>query len=475
MRFIGRTMVRALAGAGLIGATALGLAAPAAADELTLDFIVDVQVISGYAGSTVEAYTYLANDRGLDIDGWSADFTVPDGATITGIAGDEFADGTERPDEGCALVTPQRVECHTNATLGHTGNVDTLFEVALPAGVSGVIGAATYTVTPDEGEARSAEADVTVLEPLEPDLVATLGPGFDIAAPPGAAFDQVLEVTSLGGDMTGGSIDLSLVGGVTLTGITGLDLVDGATRPDEGCVVVDAQVRCHTNATLAQGATTEVTFHLLMPETAERSKLGDATVTVTGDNGGKASDTQAVYLDADPRVLDVTATPSVAGAAGDVVEIVVDAANGGPIGVGSRIVDLEVPEGATIVGVEGFELVDESTWPDEGCALLSPQRVECARTSPALLTGEAEQWTVEVRLADDAEAGELGVAQLTYRGGDEFYEAETVVAVTGGGTASGGDGEELPDTGAGGTAVTMLAAVLLLAGGAAMTLRTRRA
>ncbi|WP_116948668.1 LPXTG cell wall anchor domain-containing protein [Jiangella endophytica] len=465
-----------MAGAGLIGATALGLAAPAAADELTLDFIVDVQEISGYAGSTVQAYTSVANDRGLDIDGWSADFTVPDGATITGIAGEEFADGTERPDEGCALVTPQRVECHTSATLGHVDNVDTLFEVALPAGASGVIGAATYTVTPDEGAAKTAEADVTVLEPLEPDLVATLGPDFDIAAPPGAGFDQILEVTSLGGDMAGGSIDLTLVGGVTLTGITGLDLVDGGARPDEGCVVVDAQVQCHTNATLAQGATTEITFHLLMPATAERSKLGDATVTVTGDNGGTASDTQAVYLDVDPRVLEVTATPSVAGAAGDVVEIVVDAANGGPIGVASRVVDLVVPEGATIVGVEGFELVDESTWPDEGCALLSPRQVECARTSPPLLTGEAEQWTIEVRLDDDAATGELGAAQLTYRGGDEFYEAETVVTVTaGGGTASGGDGEELPDTGTSSTTVALAAVALLLAGGAAMTLRSRRA
>ncbi len=82
-----------------------------------------------------------------------------------------------------------------------------------------------------------------------------------------------------------------------------------------------------------------------------------------------------------------------------------------------------------------------------------------------------------MQLDDDAAAGELGVAQLTYRGGDELYEAEAVVTVTaGGGTASGDDdGEDLPDTGTSSTTVALAALGLLLAGAAAMTLRARRA
>ncbi len=243
--------------------------------------------------------------------GWSADLTVPDGVSITGLVDGEILDGAERPDEGRALVTPKRLECHTDDTLGYHENVDTWFEITVDADAPvGVLGPITYTVTPEEGEPQTAEADVTVVEPIEPELLVELGPDFDIAAPPGAVFDQVLEVTTLGSAMVGGTIDLTLVGGVTLTGITGLDLVDG-TRPDEGCAVVDAQVQCHTNATFVQGSTTEITFQLRMPETAERTNLGDATVTVTGDNGGSGSDTQTVFLDVDPRVLEVTATPSV--------------------------------------------------------------------------------------------------------------------------------------------------------------------
>lgn len=67
--------------------------------------------------------------------------------------------------------------------------------------------------------------------------------------------------------------------------------------------------------------------------------------------------------------------------------------------------------------------------------------------------------------------GELGLAALTYRGGDEFYETETVVTVA----SSGGDGEELPDTGTPSTTVALLALGVMAAGAGVLAPRARRA
>lgn len=122
-----RTAVRILAGAGLMGATALGLAAPAAAEEQPVDFAVGVLEAAGWPGDTAELYVYVENTGIHDLQGFSADLTVPDGVTITGIVGREFADGTERPDE-----------------------------VELADDAAGVLGPATYTVTADQGGTETA-------------------------------------------------------------------------------------------------------------------------------------------------------------------------------------------------------------------------------------------------------------------------------------------------------------------------------
>nr|WP_246401561.1 LPXTG cell wall anchor domain-containing protein [Jiangella mangrovi] len=100
-----------------------------------------------------------------------------------------------------------------------------------------------------------------------------------------------------------------------------------------------------------------------------------------------------------------------------------------------------------------------------------------------LAPGDTEEWTFRVQLDSDAPAGELGVAAGKYDAHAEDYAFETVVTVAGAGDddgsgdhdGSGGDGEELPDTGTSSTTVTLLALGLVLAGGAAMTLRARRA
>lgn len=138
-----------------------------------------------------------------------------------------------------------------------------------------------------------------------------------------------------------------------------------------------------------------------------------------------------------------------------------------------------MPAGATISSVDGLEFLDEMTWVDEGCKLWTPQRVECLRMD-SLEPGDTEEWTFHVQLDADAPSGELGVAALKYDAYAEDYELETVLTVTGSGdddsgAAAGGDGEELPDTGTSSTTVTLVALGLVLAGGAAMTLRSRRA
>ncbi|TDC52575.1 LPXTG cell wall anchor domain-containing protein [Jiangella ureilytica] len=443
-----------------------------------IDFGVTLQEISGVAGSTTEAHASLENNQGLEVVGYSTDFTVPDGVTIAGIMGEDLVDGTERPDEGCTLVTPQRVECHTNATLGTTDNTTTIFEIELADDAAGVVGAATYSVTADEGGSETAEADVTVHEGVV-DLEVAFDPLIGITAPPGADFEHTVRIRNVGNTaMAGASIDFQpgqgvTVTGVSATGLSGLELVDGTERPDEGCAVVDTHVECHTNATLAAPGTAEVTFQMRMPESAPSTGLGDTTVRVIGDNGGDGADATSVGLDVDLRMLDVTATPSVSGAAGDVVEIVVTARNNGVVPVTGRLAELAVPAGATITGVEGLDVLDEMTWVDEGCVQPTPQEASCLRLD-SLAPGDVEEWTFQVRLDDDAPVGELGVAALHYEGYSEDYEAETVVTVTGAGDDTGGDGEELPDTGTSSTTVALAAMGLLLTG-AVVALRARRA
>lgn len=471
MRFIGRTAVRVLAGAGLIGATALGLAAPAAAEEIPHDFSIDMFAHTGNPGGSTEVFTFLENE-GTRFTGRSLDFSVPDGATITGMVDEEFVDGTERPDEGCALVTPQRVECHTDAMMDFAEGDSATFTVAIDDDVTGNLSSVVYTVTSDDGVEKTMEMELPVLD-AEPEILTTIGPDFTASAPPGAAFDQTVEVSYNIG-VPGFTIDFTPAEGVTVTGVTGLELVDGTDRPGEGCVIAETgHLECHT---VPDGGPFEITVHQRMPETAEHPTLGDASVHVVGDRGGEASDTATVSLSFDPRMMEVSATPSVSGAAGDVVEIVLTARNNGMFSVAGRIAELTVPAGATISSVDGLEILDEMTWVDEGCKLWTPQRVECLRLD-SLAPGDTEEWTFQVRLDSDASAGELGVAAMNYDAWAEDYATETVLTVTEAGDddgGAGGDGEELPDTGTSSTTVALVAMGLVLAGAAAMMLRSRR-
>jgi LPXTG-motif cell wall-anchored protein len=476
LRFNGRATARALAGVAVIGAAALGLGTPAAAEEQPSYLAVSaVDNVFGPPGSTLEVSAGLSIMGGEDMDGWSTDFTVPDGATITGIVDGEILAGTERPDEGCALATPQRLECHSNDTVAVGEGVDTRFEITLDDDASGDLGAATFTVTADEGWIAAAETAVRAVAD-EVVIEAFLDPG-DYTGRPGTDFEQTVRISNTGAvDMVGYSLDFFPGGLVTLTGISGLDLVDGAERPDEGCVTVPAgptgasiDVECHTDATLAAGETTEVTFQLRLPETADYATLGDTHVRVAGDNGGEFSDVAIVRLEVDnTSLLDVSATPEVAGRAGEVVEIVMEATNVGPVSAAARKAELEVPAGATVVGVAGYEVGEIP--PELGCVQETPQQISCTRDA-MIAPGETEQLTFQVRLDDDAPVGELGIATLTDSGYGGTYDAETVVTVTG---AGDDDGEELPDTGTSSTTVAVAALGLLLAG-AVVTLRARRA
>jgi LPXTG-motif cell wall-anchored protein len=479
LRFYGRTAVRVLAAAGLIGAAALGLGAPAAAEEQPVYLAVSaIDTVSGPPGATLEVRAGLSVMGGQDMDGWNTDFTVPDGATITGIVDGEILAGTERPDEGCALATPQRLECHSNDTVAIGEDVDTRFEITLDDDASGDLGAATFTVTADGGWIAAAETAVRAVAD-EVVIEAVLDPG-DYTGLPGTEFEQTVRISNTGAvDMVGSTLDFYAGGEVAVTGITGLELVDGTARPDEGCAVVEpGRIECHTDATLAAGDSTEVTFHLVLPETADYATLGDTYVTVSGDNGGEFSDLGIVRLEVDnTSLLEVSATPEVAGRPGEVVEIVMEATNVGPVNAAARKAELEVPAGAVVVGVEGFEF-DEIP-PELGCLLQAPQQVSCMRDA-MILPGDTEQLTFQVRLDDDAPVGELGIATLTDSGYGGTYETETVVTVTAPGSGpgdddgSGGDGEELPDTGTSSGTVVLAAMGLLLAG-AVVTLRARRA
>ncbi|WP_158564379.1 LPXTG cell wall anchor domain-containing protein [Jiangella anatolica] len=455
---------------GLIGATALGLAAPAPAEEIPYDFSLSLIAFGGKPGDATEIYTSIEN-KGPHFAGRSLDLSVPDGVTITGMVDDEFVDGTERPDEGCALVTPQRVECHTNAVLEYAKGVDATFTAAIDDDVTGNLSPVVLTVTSDDGVEKSTETELPVMTG-EPDLTAAIGPDFTASAPLGAAFDQTVKVYN-NAFVPGFTLDFTPAPGVAVTGVTGLDLVDGTERPDEGCVIAaTGRLECHTPS--PEMGPFEITVHQRMPEHAEQSWLGDASVHVVGDRGGQASDAAAVYVAFDRRAMEVTATPSVTGAAGEIVEIVLTARNDGIFGPKGRIAALTVPAGATIASVEGLEILDEMTWVDDGCVLWTPQQVECIRGA-ALAPGDTEEWTFRVQLDTDAPAGELGVAALTYNAWGEDFEAETVVTVTGGsGDETGGDGEELPNTGTDSTTVAVAAFGLLLAGAAAMALRARR-
>ncbi len=505
MSFHVRATARASYGIGLIGATTLlltTLAAPAAAqdDPVVLE-VTATEAVTGAPGEELRVETGVVNTGSADLVGGTVDFEVPDGVTVTGAVGQEFVDGTERPDEGCALVTPQRVECHTDATLAAGDDNAAAFLVTVDEGATGELGTATVTVAGDNGGEGSAQTTITSSAAPEGDVV--LEAAFDggILAPPGAEVELSATTTNTGtADMVGGTVDFEVPDGVTITGAVGQEFVDGTERPDEGCALVTPQrVECHTNSTLAVGDTAEATFLLQLPDDVYDTLLGNAVLHVAGDNGGE--DTVETDISVGPPAqawLNVSATPEVEGAPGEVLQIGTDVMNVGGEDVVGADVDFEVPEGATVVGIVGQEIVDGTERPDEGCALVTPQRLECHTNATLVAYDGVSEATVEIRIDDDAPAGELGVATLRIEGDNAGSGgAETVVTVVddgsgddgaenggaesgddGGaesGTESGGDGDDLPDTGAGSTTLALVTAGMLLLGGAAIALRSRRA
>jgi hypothetical protein len=166
--------------------------------------------------------------------------------------------------------------------------------------------------------------------------------------------------------------------------------------------------------------------------------------------------------------------------------------NYGTIDIDGASLVVEVPDGASIVDVTGPQVVSGTERPDEGCAIVTPQRLECHTEQTLVAYDGYYEALVEVLFDHDEPAGELGVATVRGagdQGGDETVDtAETVLTVTTGGgsetggTETGGDGgnelpntggDELADTGAGRLPVLLTGAVLLAASGA-LLLRTRR-
>ncbi len=331
--------------------------------------------------------------------------------------------------------------------------------------------------TPEVTDEPTPEGEVVLEASLEP---------YDVFAPPGSVVPMDATVTNTGtADMTGSSTTFDVTGDdVTITGIEGGD----------GCEQVSPQrVECHTDATLAPGESAMTTFLVKLPDRMAEVVVGEATLHVTGDNGGE--DTFTSLLEVGPPDgyrLRIGAPASAEGAAGETVDLLTTVSNYGGIDIDGLSLDVEVPDGATIAGVEGLDLVAGTERPDEGCAIATPRRLECHTEQTLIAYDGYREVVVEVLFDDDAAAGELGVATVRGagdQGGDDTVDtAETVLTVTtGGGTETGGDGgtaggnelpntggDELADTGAGRLPVLLAGAVLLAAGGALLLLRTRR-
>lgn len=491
----------ALAGTATI---VLGLlATPAVGQDKSV--VLDVtatESIQGSPGDILQIETAVVNNGAEDLAGSRVDFDVPDGVTITDLVGQEFVDGDERPAEGCVLANPQRVECHTSATLVAGATNEAIVEVKLNADApAGELGVATLLVEGANGGSDSAETVITVQQEVgEVVLEARIDPERYFAKP-GSVVSLATSATNVGtADMVGGIVDFEVPERASVIGIEGQDFVDGDERPSEGCALVNPQrVECHTAATLTPGDTAEATFLVQIPEEMSNVVLGDAVLYVAGDNGG--SDTAKSFLEIGPHDgfrLTVTAPKSVEGAPGDVIEFFTTVANPGSEDILGGILDFEVPLGATVIGIQGQELVDGTDRPDEGCARVTPQRVECHTKATLPAYDGANTATFEVKIDDGIPAGQLGVATTHAEGdngGDETVDtAETVITVSSDSGADGADdsgtetgddtgaetgdksGEDgLPDTGTEELPAALAAIGLLIIGGlAARALRPRR-
>ncbi|MBB5788396.1 hypothetical protein [Jiangella mangrovi] len=333
-----------------------------------------------------------------------------------------------------------------------------------------LLGPGLLALGPLTGAAAATPAPEVVLEAtLEPEIV---------FAAPGSVVSLEATVTNTGtAEMTGGSADFEVPGDASIVGV----------EPGDGCEQVSPQrVECQTDATLAAGESATATFEVQLPGNMSETIVGDATLHVAGDNGGE--DTVTSQLEVGPHEgyrLVVVPPEGVSGEAGGTAALPVSLANTGSVDIDGASLEVEVPDGATIAGAT----------PDEGCTVVTPQRLECHTAETLVAYDGYYEVTVQVRFDDDAPAGELGVATIRGagdEGGDDTVDtAEATLTVTagGGGTETGdggtdggtGGGTELPNTGGDELADTgaaqlpvLLAGAVLLAAGGALLLRTRR-
>ncbi|PSK98707.1 LPXTG-motif cell wall-anchored protein [Haloactinopolyspora alba] len=515
-----------LPGLGAVGAGVLlaGLAAaPAVAQEtgVVLDVTADEQVV-GAPGDVVEVSGSAVNSGTEDMVGGIVDFEVPAGAEIVGVVGQEIQEGTERPAEGCALETPQRLVCGTEATLAAGDSTEATFEVKIADdAAAGELGVATTLAEGNNGGSGTAETVITVAQE---------GVALDVTADEQvrAAAGDVVEISNAAANtgteaIEGGIVDFEVPEGAEIVGVVGQEIQEGTERPAEGCALeTPRKLVCGTQGTVSPGQVNEATYEVKIADDAATGELGVATTLAEGNNGGSDSAETVITVAEEGVALDVTADEQVEGAPGDVVEVNTVAEHVGTEDLVGGIVDFEVPAGAEVVGIVGQEFVEGTERPAEGCALVTPQRVEC-HTEATLAAGDSSKATFEVKIADDATAGELGVATTLAEGDNGGSDsAETVLTVAGteeptqeptseptteptaeptaeptsepteeptaeptaeptseptddtgaAGTESGED--DLPDTGSSSTSALLAAAGLLLVGGAAVALRARR-
>ncbi|SEE21667.1 hypothetical protein [Jiangella alba] len=238
------------------------------AGEVVLEATLDPQNVFAPPGSVVPIDAAVTNTGTAEMTGGSASFDVTgDDVTIAGVEGGD----------GCEQVTPQRVECRTDAALATGETATATFLVQLPDRMAEVVvGEATLHVVGGNG---GEDTVTSVLEVGPPD-----GYHLRVTAPAsaeGAAGATVALLTTVSNDgsvdIDGVSLDVDVPAGATVVGATGLDDCD---------VVSPRQLRCHTDQTLvAYDGYLEATVQVRFDDDAAAGDLGVATIRGAGDQG----------------------------------------------------------------------------------------------------------------------------------------------------------------------------------------------
>lgn len=272
--------------------------------------------IEGAAGDVVEIETGVRNDGPDDLVGGTVDFEVPAGASVVGIKELELQGGTERPVEGCALVNPRHVACHTEATLPAGESNAAIFQVQLGASATGELGAAVLEVAGDNGGSATAETALTVAGTDGDEVELELSAPESVEGAAGEVVEIETRVRNAGpGDLVGGSVDFEVPAGASVVGIKELELQEGSERPVEGCAQVNPRrVECHTEATLPAGESNAATFEVRYDEGVDAGELGTAVLVVEGDNAGSATAETTLTVTGEP---DPSPSPTEDGEDGD--------------------------------------------------------------------------------------------------------------------------------------------------------------